>query len=698
MSAKPALVRPLFASDLEPDISLWIIRLCLSNSAALAQISDSAYSEEIRQLIGIKPYEGNLLRPALKPLLRDQEQVVSQICTNKGTSVLAKNVAMLSRLVGFDEVEQAILSFTALSQHHVLMSDIVGSMTCRSLETLIKVLQAALCLDEKTLHKAIHSGGQLQTTRVLSIDTSNYHGMRLEISEGLQSALFTPADDIQQLMSAFLERSPLCKLLEDDFGHLRAEAKLLRAYLTEVGEKRVPGVNVLIYGPPGTGKTEFARWIAQYIGKDLYQVRATDNQGNAFNGPDRLTYFQLSQRFLQNGEAFILFDEIEDVFPSSGVGNKMLDSIFPHHRAVAGKMFINSVLESNPVPSIWIANDVSQIDKAYLRRFDFSFEMGVPPISNRRKILERYLRRFRIPDTTMHYLAQQEELSPAQIEKAAKILRLSGRQGLKREEVLLQVVYNSMALLEQAQQEECVDLADGHYHLEYLNPDCDLRQLTKQIKRSKRAAGALCLYGPPGTGKTAFARYLAHEADRPLLVRRASDILASYVGESEQNIAAMFDKAQSESAILLLDEADSFLRDRKSARNSWEVTAVNELLTQMERFEGIFICSTNLVEHFDKASLRRFALKIKFNFLTLEQRWGLFVGHVPKLPTNKRDSYRHTLAELSNLTPGDFATIRRQCKLLHVELCAEELLNRLAQESRNKGDALSRPIGFLAQH
>ena len=78
-----------------------------------------------------------------------------------------------------------------------------------------------------------------------------------------------------------------------------------------------------------------------------------------------------------------------------------------------------------------------------------------------------------------------------------------------------------------------------------------------------RGHGSLCFYGPPGSGKTALAEHLAQALGRPLLVRQASDLLSKYLGETEQNMAAMFREAESEGALLLLDEADSFLQDRR---------------------------------------------------------------------------------------------------------------------------------------
>jgi transitional endoplasmic reticulum ATPase len=95
--------------------------------------------------------------------------------------------------------------------------------------------------------------------------------------------------------------------------------------------------------------------------------------------------------------------------------------------------------------------------------------------------------------------------------------------------------------------------------------------------------------------------------------------LDKYVGESEKNIADMFAVARQQNAVLVLDEADSFLADRRNAQRSWEVTQVNELLTQMEAFDGIFICTTNLMEKLDPASIRRFAFKVRFDPMTPDQ-------------------------------------------------------------------------------
>ena len=235
------------------------------------------------------------------------------------------------------------------------------------------------------------------------------------------------------------------------------------------------------------------------------------------------------------------------------------------------------------------------------------------------------------------------------------------------------------------------------YCLDALNPDYNIKQLINGLK--KHPHGRFCLYGPPGTGKSEFGKYVAQQLDMPILIKRASDILNSHLGETEKRIASMFNEATQENAVLVLDEADSFLQNRSEARYNWEVTQVNELLTQMESFDGLFICSTNLVDSLDSAAIRRFDLKIKFDFLQAEQAWKLFEqtlkDHNIKIK-NKR-YYQTELARHDCLTPGDFATVIRQNRLDSSKLDADSLLQKLAVETSFKQHHSSKGIGFTAK-
>ena len=179
------------------------------------------------------------------------------------------------------------------------------------------------------------------------------------------------------------------------------------------------------------------------------------------------------------------------------------------------------------------------------------------------------------------------------------------------------------------------------------------------------------------------------------MVKRVSDLVSPYLGMTEQNLAAAFEQAQREDAVLLLDEVDSFLQDRRKARHSWEVTAVNEMLTQMESYRGLFIASTNLILDLDQASLRRFDLKVHFGYLATAQAQALFAAHLKALALkDPQNSAATRLRGEACLTPGDFAAVARRGRFKPFA-SANELAGALLAECQLKSTGQQRPIGFM---
>ena len=166
------------------------------------------------------------------------------------------------------------------------------------------------------------------------------------------------------------------------------------------------------------------------------------------------------------------------------------------------------------------------------------------------------------------------------------------------------------------------------------------------------------------------------------------------MGESEKNIAKAFREAQNDGAVLLIDEVDSFLQDRRGAQHHWEVSEVNEMLTQMESFPGVFVASTNLLEGLDQAALRRFDLKVKFDFLRPEQAWELVRRYCKQLqlPAPQPDLLTRTM-RLQRLTPGDFAAVLRQHRFRPIQ-SPTTLISALEAECAVKEGGKA-SIGFL---
>ena len=231
------------------------------------------------------------------------------------------------------------------------------------------------------------------------------------------------------------------------------------------------------------------------------------------------------------------------------------------------------------------------------------------------------------------------------------------------------------------------------YDPAFIQTDSDVQTLAAGLQAAP--AARICFYGAPGTGKTAYARWLAEALGKPLLVKRASDLLNMFVGGTEQLIAEAFEQAHADDAVLLIDEVDSFLQDRREAKRSWETTQVNEMLTQMEAFEGIFIASTNLLHGLDAAALRRFDMKVKFGYLKPEQSWALLQRHCAQLGWLPPPDSLHTrLRLLPNLALGDFALAMRRHRFTPFA-AADGLLAALEAECALKEGEKS-PTKFLS--
>jgi len=344
------------------------------------------------------------------------------------------------------------------------------------------------------------------------------------------------------------------------------------------------------------------------------------------------------------------------------------------------------------VPVIWITNRIEQIDPAFRRRFQYHLELKSPPPGARLGLVTRALSDVTVSAEFAARLAERRGLTPAQIRTAVRFAQLAGQPEEGEKLIERQLMNADKALGHQAHDRAARPVVT-QYALDLLNVESrfEIPRIVAALQR--RPAGNLCFYGPPGSGKTALAEHIAVALQRPLMIRQASDLASKYVGETEQNMARMFESAATEGAVLLLDEADSFLRSRRMAERNYEVSEVNEMLAGMERFPGVFICTTNLFEELDEAALRRFAFKIRFKPLQVPQRVRMFARESGQDEPTPEQCAR--LAALDELTPGDFAAVRQQVEILGEPLTPDEFLAQLEAEHRTKPDVRTRrSIGF----
>ena len=612
--------------------------------------------------------------PPELPLIRNVDLLGDRL----GLSEAEKTIVRLAVAIGSFPRFLAMLSVVDTTIEYQQLLDIIVSLSGENHSEVVAALH------EDSL---LRTSGLVRFSRVSELDTAFF------LIDGLAPLLVAPDVSEERLVSQFLRKASSGTLDLTAFPHLNADANAIQAYLRAALTTGESGVNVLLYGPPGTGKTEFAKAVAQELKADLYEVSFADKDGDPIKGKSRLRAYNLCQRLsASTPDAILMFDEIEDVLPPDI--SPFLSMFFggSHAASSSGKAWINRTLERNPVPAIWITNNAN-IDPAYLRRFDYSVRFAIPPQSVRMTIAQRHFAEFSPSEEWLSRIAANEQVSPAQLERAARVARLIAPDDHEHALIMSeQTLDRSATLLGQKGIPSRIQIPTG-YDLNFVNADINIQRIIDGLRHRPR--GTFCFYGPAGTGKSELGRHIADAIDKSVLLRRASDILSQWVGEAEQNIARMFSEARQREAVLILDEADSFLADRRDAHASWEVTQVNELLTQMEAFEGIFICTTNLMQKLDQASLRRFAFKVKFDYLNSRQREAMFLNELARLGGDANDisTWLSRIGQLNQLTPGDFAVAARQFDLFGTKPTAGELYEQLRQECVAKGSPM-RSIGF----
>jgi len=141
--------------------------------------------------------------------------------------------------------------------------------------------------------------------------------------------------------------------------------------------------------------------------------------------------------------------------------------------------------------------------------------------------------------------------------------------------------------------------------------------------------------GPPGTGKTLAAHCLAKELGKELLIVRYDQLQNMFIGVTEKHIQQVFKMASRKKAVLFFDEADAIALSRNYLEKSWEMSQVNTLLKELERFEGVCIFATNFAEKYDSAFERRLTMHIDFKLPTKEEASKILDKLLPERARDK---------------------------------------------------------------
>ncbi len=543
-----------------------------------------------------------------------------------------------------------------------------------------RILPVLLGRSPNAIARRLEADAPLVRSGLVSIDRDDGEVMMLK---RLRQLVYAQGDSDRDVASLLLDPALASDLDWTDFDHVAGDRDHVETLIKGALDTRAPGVNILLYGPPGTGKTEFCKVLAERLGVKLYGVGESDESGDEPSRSERLQELRLVQRLLAGEHrALLMFDEMEDLLGNAAPDLGFLPRRRAGSRGAASRVFMHRLLEQAPTPTLWTTNDTEHVSPAVLRRMMFAFEMRAPTVRVRTRIWTRQLERYRIPagPGDARALACEFDATPGVAAGAVAAARLGAGD-------LATVRLGVRSLSRVMGRHAPPPVTPERFDLALLKADTDPRELADRLVKSGERRFSLCLQGPPGTGKSAFVRYLAERLGLEVMQKRASDLMSMWVGETEQQIADAFAEARDDGAFLVFDEADSLLADRRFANRNWEVSQVNEMLTWMESHPLPFACTTNFGEHLDPATLRRFVFKVSLDYLTPAQVCMAFhtlFGLAP--PEN--------FSDLTALTPGDFAVVRRKAGLLGRLTEPDALAAMLRAECAAKPHR-PRTIGFL---
>ncbi len=388
-----------------------------------------------------------------------------------------------------------------------------------------------------------------------------------------------------------------------------------RFVIEKIAAKEGGSLNILLYGVPGTGKEAFARTLAYEFNLSSYRI----------------------------------------------VSEKGVKTLCRLMRTIT-------------TSAVWVTDvPVSELGEDCLKMFDYSICFDPLSEAERFDAWTRLVGKMRLgkffPDSRLKMFASRYLTGVDQIARVLWTVRDSRKKADDPAELAEKLLKRHCELMDLPLPDESLKPSED-YSLDGLNVKnggCvtldELLEIVRDFREGLQQEGgrrgnlAILLYGVSGGGKSELARWLAQELDARLLLKSGGQLLDQYVGGSEKLIARAFRQAESENAILLMDECDSLLGRRTAESKSWEVSQVNEMLVQMDRFKGVVIMTTNLVESLDPASLRRFTFRFAFDYLTadgLETFWKKIFG------SELSESESARLKTMKNLAPGDFAAVKKE--------------------------------------
>ena len=353
---------------------------------------------------------------------------------------LERNIEDLAGRARLTASQARVLSFLVVLQVETMLQNTLEWIGIKTTGSLCRMIARALAMDEREVRRALREDGRLIKSGLVEISGGPTRESRLPnfFSPEVAGRLLSPSAEPGSFIRQIVRPSPPPQLSETDYPHLGNRLTLLKSYLREALKQGTRGVNVLIFGIPGTGKTQLTQVLARHLRCTLYTVHGETWISDCPDAKDRLRALRIANNLIA-GRALLCLEEADHMFPDR-------IALF-NESPLAHKAWLNEMLESNSIPTIWVCNEIGNMHPAVARRFSLTLQVPVPP----REVRQRYISRACAGiarEPIIQRLSDIEELCPALIASAAQVLKTaaSGLPGKQQEELLETMLTDALKL------------------------------------------------------------------------------------------------------------------------------------------------------------------------------------------------------------------------------------------------------------
>ena len=506
---------------------------------------------------------------------------------------------------------------------------------------------------------------------------NKYHDPNDLIYDWFHEVWHPPVRSSDELTARLVGEPYLARLRFDDFAHVGERDEVQRVLKAAMYERHagtpVPGINILLVGRAGTGKTEFAKAVAESSGMTLFAVVADkiDDEESCNTVHDRRADYRNKLRMAQTllrsmPEAAILCDEAEDALEANN------GSRFANHR----------LIEENPVPVIYTANSLKELDESMLRRFTHVVRFSAHGPTRQTGILHRMLAESGLEgidaSACARRLVDELECTPGILAKAIETTRLVGGSEadvFRYCEQLERTITSQYARPRLGPQVQAELPWEAFSHLEADAEDA--RKTLASVVDTEEKGINILLYGPPGTGKTEFARTLCGEAGARLYAIGANEVgpkSRRTVSRTDALDYALEALAHETGAVVFFDEMEDF----ECVEKHW----LNRVLEE-NPVPIIWACnSIDYYRVFQPFFIDRMMHAIEFRHMSVVARKRVFSGILGKEGVSDPTAVRlaEELAHDRKVTPRQFALATRQTAMVNGDV--EAIRRNIAQKAK----------------